>query len=226
MMVMKYHSYWKPHPDPTTSALSLSPPPRYRPDFRADGHEEEKKESDWWRTLADTVRWQVTPPVPGNNTWSTIISACYLTQKSYSPRLAGLIGSLAGPDLDRALDTLKVLPAYADMVDLASSASHWRDVCLRVVVVLATQGIVAPGAVAWAFEQASSSLAEKYVLSNAVRTYSKTSSTVWLARNKAMFAFQEKSFGEPVDPILVDDEDADKQEGASAIEVPISPTIS
>ena len=25
-MVMKYHAYWKPHPDPTTSALSLSPP--------------------------------------------------------------------------------------------------------------------------------------------------------------------------------------------------------
>ena len=100
MMVMKYHSYWKPHPDLTTSALSLSPPPRYRPDFQADGHEEEKKESDWWRTLADTVRWQVTPPIPNNDTWSTIVSACYLTQKSYSPRLAGLIGSLAGPDSD------------------------------------------------------------------------------------------------------------------------------
>ena len=33
MMVMKYHSYWKPHPDPTTSALSLSPPTCYCPDF-------------------------------------------------------------------------------------------------------------------------------------------------------------------------------------------------
>ena len=101
-MVMKYHSYWKPHPDPTTSALSLSPPTRYHPDFRADGHKEEVKESEWWRTLADTVRWQVTPPVPDNDTWSTVISACHLTQKSYSPRLAGLIGSLSGPDSTQA----------------------------------------------------------------------------------------------------------------------------
>ena len=112
------------------------------------------------------------------------------------------------------------------MINLASSASHWREVCLRVVVVLATQGIAAPGTVAWAFEQASSNPAEKYVLYNAVRTYSKTSSTVWLAQNKAMFAFRDKSFGQPVNPILVDDEDADKQDGDSAVEVPVSPTVS
>ena len=225
-MVMKYHSYWKPHPDPTTSALSLSPPTRYRPDFRADGHEEEKKESEWWRTLVDTVHWQVTPPVSSNDTWATIVSACHLTQKSYSPRLAGLVGSLAGPDSTQALDALKVLPAYSDMIDLASSASHWRDVCLSIVVVLTTQGIAAPGAVAWAFEQASASPTESFVLNNAVRTYGKTSSTVWLARNKAMFTFREKSFGEPVGPILVDDEDVDKHDGYSAVEVPVSPTIS
>ena len=225
-MVMKYHSYWKPHPDPTTSALSLSPPTRYRPDFRADGYEEEKRESDWWRTLADTVRWQVTPPVQNNDTWTTVVSACHLTQKSYSLRLAGLVGSLAGPDSAQALDALKVLPAYSDMIDLASSASHWRDVCLSIVVVMATQGIVAPGAVAWAFEQASANPAETFVLNNAVRTYGKTSSTVWLARNKAMFAYREKSFGEPIAPILVDDEDVDKQDESSAMEVPTSPTIS
>ena len=225
-MVMKYHSYWKPHPDPTTSALSLSPPTRYRPNFRADGHEEEKKESDWWRTLADTVRWQVTPPVPNNDTWTTIVKACRLTQKSYSPRLAGLVGSLAGPDSDRALEALKVLPAYSDMIDLASSASQWRKVCLGIVIVLTTQGITAPGAVAWAFEQASTNLAEKFVLNNAVRTYGKTSSTVWLARNKAMFALREKSFGVPIAPVSIDDEDIDKQDGTSAIEVPVSPTIS
>ena len=226
MMVMKYHSYWKPHPDPTTSALSLSPPARYRPDFQADGYEEERRESEWWRTLVDTVRWQVTPPVQNNDTWTTIVSACHLTQKSYSPRLARLVGSLAGPDSTQALDALKVLPAYSDMIDLASSASHWRDVCLSIVVVMATQGIVAPGAVAWAYEQALANPAETFVLNNAVRTYSKTSSTVWLARNKAMFAFREKSFGEPVAPILIDDEDIDKQDESSTIEVPVSPTIS
>ena len=225
-MVMKHHSYWKPHPDPTTSALSLSPPTRYRPDFRADGYEEERKESEWWRTLADTVRWQVTPPVPNNDTWTTVVSACHLTQKSYSPRLAGLVGSLAGPDSTQALDALKVLPAYSDMIDLASSASHWRDICLSIVVVLATQGIAAPGAVAWAFEQASASPTETFVLNNATRTYGKTSSTIWLARNKAMLAFREKSFGGPVGPILVDDEDIDRHDGSSAVEVPVSPTIS
>ena len=225
-MVMKYHSYWKPHPDPTTSALSLSPPAHYRPDFQADGYKEEKRETEWWRTLADTVRWQVTPPVQNNDTWTTVVSACHLTQKSYSPRLAGLVGGLAGPDSTQALDALKVLPAYSDMIDLASSASHWRDVCLSIVVVMATQGIMAPGAVAWAFEQASANPAESFVLNNAVRTYGKTSSTVWLARNKAMFAFREKSFGEPVAPILIDDEDIDKQDESSAIEVPASPTIS
>ena len=225
-MVMKYHSYWKPHPDPTTSALSLSPPIRYRPDFQADGYEEEKRESEWWRMLVDTVRWQVTLPVPNNDTWTTIVSACHLTQKSYSPRLAGLIGSLAGPDSNRALEALKVLPAYSDMIDLASSASHWREVCLSIVLVLTTQGIAAPGVVAWAFEQASTNPAEKFVLNNAVRTYGKTSSTVWLARNKAMFALREKSFGEPVAPILIDDEDVNKQDGSSALEVPVLPTVS
>ena len=225
-MVMKYHSYWKPHPDPTTSALSLSPPTHYRPDFRADGYEEERKESEWWWTLADTVRWQVTPPISNNDTWATVISVCHLTQKSYSPRLAGLIGSLAGPDSTQALDALKVLPAYSDMIDLASSASHWRDVCLGIVVVLTTQGIAAPGAVAWAFEQASANPAETFVLNNAVRTYGKTSSTVWLARNKAMFAFREKSFGEPSGPILVEDEVVDEHDGSSVAEVPVSPTVS
>ena len=225
-MVMEYHSYWKPHLDPTTSALSLSPPTRYRPNFRADGHKEEKKESEWWRALADTVRWQITLPVPNNDTWVTIISACHLTQQSYSPRLTGLIGSLAGPNSGQALDALKVLPAYSAMINLASSASHWRGVCLGIVVVLATHGIAAPSAVVWAFEQASADPAEKFVLNNAVRTYSKTSSTVWLARNKAMFAFREKSFGEPAAPILIDNKDIDKLDGSSALEVPVSPSVS
>ena len=119
-----------------------------------------------------------------------------------------------------------MLLAYSEMIDLASSASHWRDVCLGIVLILTTHGIAAPGAVAWAFEQASTNPAETFVMNNAVRTYGKTSSTVWLARNRAMFAFQEKSFGEPVAPILVDDEDVDKQDDYSAIDVPASPTVS
>lgn len=221
-MVMKYHSYWKPHPDPTTSALSLSPPLQYKPDFRADGHEEEKTEAAWWKTLADTVRWQVSPQLPDNHTWETIISACHLTHKSFSPRLAAMVRDLNGPSSGKALEALKVLPAYSAMVDLASN-SQYRDLCTGVVTILASNGIAAPGAVAWAFEKAIDNPAKRFVLCNAATTYYKTSSTIWVARNKAMFAHQEKSFNAPIDPILVDDEERD---GFSIQEVPVSPTVS
>ena len=224
-LVMKFHSYWKPHPDPTTSALSLSPPTRYRPDFSADGFEEEKVEAAWWRTLADTIRWQVQPPVPDNQTWTTIISACYLTSKSYSPRLAGMVRNLAGPDSAKALEGLKVLPAYATMVDLATNAQY-RDMCTSIVAVLTSNGMAAPGAVAWAFEKALDSPPELFVLRNAAGTYEKTSSTIWIARNKAMFALREKSFNDNADRVLIDVDADDVRDGLSAKDVPTSPTIS
>ena len=224
-MVMKYHAYWKPHPDPTTSALSLSPPARYRPDFLADGAEEEAAEAAWWRSLADTVRWQVQPPPPDELTWRTIVSACHLTHKSWSPRLAGMVSGLSGPDHAKALSGLKVLPAYSVMVDLASNDSH-RALCLSTITALATNGVAAPGALAWAFEMSSEDPAENFVIRHAASTYSKTSSTIWLARNKAMLALREKAFGAPVDPILVDDKDADEHDGFSVRDVPVSPTIS
>ena len=41
-----------------------------------------------------------------------------------------------------------------------------------------------------------------------------------------MFTFREKSFGEPVAPILVEDEDINQHDGSSAVDVPVSPTIS
>ena len=220
-MVMKYHSYWKPHPDPTTSALSLSPPARYRPDFIADGLEEETTEAAWWKTLADTVRWQVEPPAPNELTWRTIVSACHLTHKSYSPRLAGLVSNLSGPDREKALAALRVLPAYSAMVDLASNDLH-RALCLSTVTALAANGVTAPGAIAWAFEMSSDNPAENFVLRHAASTYSKTSSTIWLARNKAMLAHRQKSFNAPVDPIVVDD----AEDGFSVRDVPVSPTVS
>ena len=224
-MVMKYHSYWKPHPDPTTSALSLSPPARYRPDFRADGYEEERAETTWWKTLTDTVRWQVSPAATDNDTWETVIAACHLTSKSYSPRLAAMVRDLNGPSSDKALDALKILPAYSAMVDLAAN-DQYRDLCSNIVIVLASNGFAAPGAVAWAFEKASENPAEKFILRNAAIMYYKTSSTIWIARNKAMFAYREKAFNAPVDPILVDEAENEEHDGFSVQEVPASPTVS
>ena len=226
-MVMKYHSYWKPHPDPTTSALSLSPPIRYRPDFRADGHEEENTEANWWRTLADTIRWQVQPPVPDNQTWATIISACHLTSKSYSPRLAGMVRALAGPDSSKALEGLKVLPAYSTMVDLAAN-ERYRDLCTSIVAVLTSNGMAAPGAVAWAFEKALNSPPEIFVLRNSAGNYEKTSSTIWIARNKAMFALREKAFNSSAGHVLIDVDAVGEnaQDDFSARDVPTSPTVS
>ena len=224
-MVMKYHSYWKPHPDPTTSALSLSPPARYRPDFLADGPEEEATEASWWKTLADTVRWQVNPPAPDELTWRTIVSACHLTHKSYSPRLAGLVQNLSGPDHDRALSALKVLPAYSIMVDLASNDTH-RALCLGTVTALATNGVAAPGAIAWAFEMTSKDPAENFVLRHAASTYGKTSSTIWLARNKAMLALREKAFDVIPGRVTIDVDADEEQDGFSVKDVPASPTVS
>ena len=224
-MVMKYHAYWKPHPDPTTSALSLSPPTKYHPDFLADGHEEETAEAAWWTTLADTVRWQVTPAVPDDLTWRTIVSACHLTDKSYSPRLAGLVGNLPGPYCKRALDALKVLPAYSIMVNLASNDLH-HELCYSIVSVLASNGVAAPSAIAWAWEKSSDVPAENFVLRHAASTYGKTSSTIWLARNKTMLELRRKSFGIPTDPVVVDDDMNDGQDGFSVQDVPVSPTVS
>ena len=224
-MVMKYHAYWKPHPDPTTSALSLSPPAKYRPDFLADGSEEEAVEAAWWKTLADTVRWQVQPPPPDELTWRTIVSACHLTHKSWSPRLAGMVDNLSGPDHARAMSGLNTLPAYSLMVDLASNDSH-RALCLSTVTALATNGIAAPGALAWAFEMSSGDPAENFVIRHAASTYSKTSSTIWLARNKAMLAHREKSFNSAADRVLIDVDADDAQDGFSARDVPVSPTVS
>ena len=224
-MVMKYHAYWKPHPDPTTSALSLTPPSKYRPDFLADGPEEEAVEASWWKTLADTVRWQVQPPPPDELTWRTIVSACHLTHKSWSPRLAGMVSNLSGPDHARALSGLNTLPAYSLMVDLASNDSH-RALCLSTVTALATNGVAAPGALAWAFEMSSEDPAENFVIRHAASTYSKTSSTIWLARNKAMLAHREKSFSNATGRILIDVDADDVHDEFSEKDVPASPTVS
>ena len=157
-----------------------------------------------------------------------------------------MVSQLSGPDHARALSGLKTLPAYSLMVDLASNESH-RELCLSIVTALATNGVAAPGALAWAFEMSSEDPAENFVIRHAASTYGKTSSTIWLARNKAMLAHREKSFNAPGDPILIDDAEEDGREksfnqipgcvtidvdaddehdGFSVKDVPASPTVS
>src|SRR5258706_6294785 len=78
-LVKEFHPYWNPRPLTLPSALSLSPPTTYRPDFTSDGPIEMDKESSWWLTLANTVRWQVSEPSPANHTWTTVVKACILS---------------------------------------------------------------------------------------------------------------------------------------------------
>src|SRR5258706_4073683 len=97
-LVKEFHPYWNPRPLGLPSALTLSPPTSYCPDFKSDGYVESERESTWWSTLANTVRWQVSDPSPDNHTWSTVVAACMLSLTSYSPPLANLAAKLAGPD--------------------------------------------------------------------------------------------------------------------------------
>src|SRR5258706_9277107 len=45
-LVKEFHPYWNPHPHTLPSALSLSPPAAYRPDFTSDGSIEMDKDTD------------------------------------------------------------------------------------------------------------------------------------------------------------------------------------
>ena len=136
-----------------------------------------------------------------------------------------MVQNLSGPDHNRALAALKVLPAYSIMVDLATNGSH-RALCLSTVTALATNGVAAPGAIAWACEMSSSDPAENFVLRHAASTYSKTSSTIWVARNKAMLAHRVKSFDNVQGHIMVDVDTDEEHDGFSAKDVPASPTVS
>src|SRR5258706_675644 len=128
-LVKEFHPYWHPRPLGSPSALSLSTPTSYRPDFKSDGFVESEKESSWWSTLANTVRWQVSDPSPDNHTWSTVVAACMLSPTSYSPRLADLAGKLSGPHCASAISTLVLLPAYTAMIDLAAHDTQ-QDICI------------------------------------------------------------------------------------------------
>src|SRR5258706_15358251 len=98
------------------------------------------KESDWWSTLASTIRWQVSVPPPDNNTWTTVVKACMLSPTSYSPCLADLASRLIGPEGEAAFLALLILPAYTTLVDLVSNDAY-RSVCTSIVHVLTMHGM-------------------------------------------------------------------------------------
>ena len=188
-LVKEFHPYWNPHPLALPSALSLSPPTVYRPDFTSDGSTEMDKESDWWSTLASTVRWQVSAPSPDNNTWTTIVKACMLSPKSYSPHLADLASRLIGPESEDAFSALMILPAYTALVDLASNVAY-RDICASIVHVLTTHSMASPGAVAWIYECTSTNVELLSSLSTSIPLYHKLSSSIWASRNTVLYAYR------------------------------------
>ena len=149
-LVLAHHPLWRPTA-PKTSALSLSPPPAATPTFIAEGTFEQEKEADWWKSLVNTARWQVTDPEPDSNTWRMVSDACRITDRSYSPRLASRVGDLLSDGWKAPLLELSILPAYSSLCDLAGDVML-RVHCRNIVSVLASHGMVAPGALAWAFE--------------------------------------------------------------------------
>ena len=230
-LVKEFHLYWTPHPHAMPSALALSPPTVYRPDFAADGSTEMDKESDWWSTLASTVRWQVSAPSPDNNTWTTVMKACMLSPKSYSPRLADLASKLIGPESQNAFSALMILPAYTALVDLASNVAY-RDICASIVHVLTTHGMASPGAVAWIFECASTDPDLMSSLSSSIPLYLKLSSSIWASQNTALYAYRAEAAAPRSEPLFIDVDASSVVSTSGALDdaslalAPVSPTIS
>ena len=234
-LVREFHSSWRPIPARSQGVLSLSPPIAYRPDFKADGYIEVEKEADWWASTIGTVRWQVSDPAPDNDTWDTVRKACQLDHRTYSPRLADLVQRLYGPEEHGALSILTTLPAFPLLADLAANVAY-HDICANIVLVLASHGMAAPGAIAWAHHYASTHPLYQVSLQAAALNYPKLSSTIWTARNNFLYGWRDQSAG-PRPGADVYDIDAnsitsgspsaaDPTPIPSVIEVPISPSVS
>src|SRR5258706_7996538 len=230
-LVREFHPYWNPHLLTLPSAMSLSPPTVYRPDFTSDGSTEMDKESDWWSTLASTVRWQVSTPSPDNNTWTTVMKACMLSLRSYSPRLADLASKLIGPESKDAFSTLMILPAYTTLVDLASNVAY-QDVCANIVHVLTTYSMASPGAVAWIYECASSNLDMLSSLSSSIPLYHKLSSSIWASQNTALYAYRAEAAAPRSGQLFIDVDVSSIVSTSGALDdtsialAPVSPSIS
>ena len=238
-LVLEHHPLWRPQA-PKTSALSLSPPPAAPPVFVADGYIEVEKEADWWKTLINTARWQVTDPEPDSNTWRMITDACRITERSYSPRLASRVEELLSDAWKGPLAELSILPAYAALCDLAGDVMS-RIHCKNIVSVLASHGMVAPGAIAWAFEVSQHDPDSFRGLRDSISLYYKYSSAIWSSRNKSLLAYRtsmngprpgaevldvDASSAGPASPSLTRHAAPSAIEDASLIELPVSPSVS
>ena len=238
-LVLEHHPLWRPKA-PKTSALSLSPPPEAPPTFIADGSFEQEKESDWWKSLINTARWQVTDPTPDSNTWRIVSDACRLTERSYSPRLASRVEELLSSNWKAPLLELSVLPAYSSLCDLAGDVML-RVHCRNIISVLASHGMVAPGAIAWAFEVSQHDPDSFRGLRDSISLYGKYSSAIWSSRNKSLLAYRasmegprpgaevldvDASSAGPSSPALTRHAAPSALEDASLIELPVSPSVS
>ena len=234
-LVREFHSSWRPIPARSQGVLSLSPPIAYRPNFKADGYLEVEKEAEWWTSTISTVRWQVSDPTPDNDTWDTVRKACQLDHRTYSPRLADLVQCLYSPEERGALSILTTLPAFPLLADLAANDTYC-NVCANIVLVLASHGMAAPGAIAWAHHYTSTNPLYQVSLQAAALNYPKLSSTIWTARNNFLYGWRDQSTGPRpgADVFDVDAESitsgsppaADPTPIPSIIEVPISPSVS
>ena len=238
-LVLEHHPLWRPKA-PKTSALSLSPPLPAPPVFIADGYIEVGKETDWWKALVNTARWQITDPDPDPNTWRMISDACRITERSYSPRLASLVEGLLSDAWKSPLAELSILPAYAALCDLAGDVMS-RIHCKNIVSVLASHGMVAPGAIAWAFEVSQHDPDSFRGLRDSISLYGKYSSAIWSSRNKSLLAYRasmegprpgaeildvDASSAGPTSPALTRHAAPSAIEDASLIELPVSPSVS
>src|SRR5258706_7457936 len=230
-LVKEFHPYWNPRPFALPSALSLSPPAAYRPDFTSDGSTEVDKESAWWSTLANTVRWQVSAPSPDNNTWNTVMKACALSPKSYSPCLADLASKLTSPECESALSTLVLLLAYSMLIDLASHVAY-RDICTSIVHILTTHGMASPGAVAWLYECASTNADLQSSLSTSIPLYFKLSSSIWATCNTVLYAYRAEAAMPRSEQLFIDVDASSIVSTSGALDddsiavAPVSPTVS
>ena len=238
-LVLEHHPLWRPATH-KTSALSLSPPPAVPPAFVADGYIEEEKETAWWKTLVNTARWQVLDPVPDSNTWRIVSDACRITERSYSPRLARLVTDLLSDNWKTPLAELSILPSYSALCDLAGNVSL-RAHCANVVSVLASHGMVAPGAIAWAFEVSQHDPGSFRGLRDSISLYLKYSSAIWTSRNRSLMEYRasmegprpgaeildvDASSAGPTSPALSRHAAPSAIEDASLIELPVSPSVS
>ena len=169
-----------------------------------------------------------------------VSDACRITERSYSPRLASRVEELLSDAWKGPLAELSILPAYAALCDLAGDVMS-RIHCKNIVSVLASHGMVAPGAIAWAFEVSQHDPDSFRGLRDSISLYSKYSSAIWSSRNESLLAYRasmegprpgaeildvDASSAGPASPALTRHAAPSAIEDASLVELPVSPSMS